>query len=166
MLNGRSLTEALDACPANLRPGTQALSFAVMRRLGLARQLREQLVPRRPAPWVDALLVSTLALACGTEYAPYTLVDQAVDAAKRKAQSAGGMVNAVLRRFLRERDSLIEQALQDPVARYNHPRWWIEQLKADWPRQWQALLDANQHAAPMMLRVNRAITMAPSSRKP
>lgn len=152
---GRSLTDALDACPAAARPGTQALSFAVMRRLGLARALRGVLVSRKPAPWVDGLLTSALALACGTEYPAHTLVDQAVDAAKRKARPASGMVNAVMRRFLRERDALIAQAQQDPQARWNHPQWWIERLQQDWPEHWMALLDANQHAAPMMLRVNR-----------
>lgn len=152
---GRSLTDALDACPPAVRPGTQALSFAVMRRLGLARRLRALLVPRAPAPWVDGLLLSALALACGTEYSPHTLVDQAVDAAKRQARPASGMVNAVLRRFLRERDALLAQAEQDEEARWNHPRWWINQLKQDWPDRWQALLQVNQHPGPMVLRVNR-----------
>lgn len=152
---GRSLTDALEACPPALRPGTQALSFAVMRRLGLARRLRALLVPRAPAPWVDGLLLSALALACGTEYSPHTLVDQAVDAAKRRAKPASGMVNAVLRRFLRERETLLAQAEQDPEARWNHPRWWIDQLKQDWPQHWQALLQANQQPGPMVLRANR-----------
>lgn len=155
VLAGRSLTEALDACPAAARPGTQALSFAVMRRLGLAQRLRALLVPRKPAPWVEALLLTSLALATGEEYTAHTLVDQAVDAAKRRAKPASGLVNAVLRRFLREQAELMTVAAQDPVARWNHPTWWIERLKADWPDHWQALLALNQQAAPMMLRVNR-----------
>lgn len=152
---GRSLTEALDACPPALRPGTQALSFAVMRRLGLARRLRALLVPKSPAPWVDGLLLSALALACGTEYSAHTLVDQAVDAAKRRAKPAAGLVNAVLRRFLRERDDLLPRAEQDDEARWNHPRWWIDQLRKDWPDHWQALLQVNQQPGPLVLRVNR-----------
>lgn len=155
VIAGRSLTEALESCPAGARPGTQALSFAVMRRLGLAQRLRALLVPRKPAPWVDALLLSSLALATGEEYTAHTLVDQAVDAAKRQARPASGLVNAVLRRFLREQEALIAQALQDPVARWNHPSWWIARLKTDWPDHWQTLLEINQKAAPMMLRVNR-----------
>lgn len=152
---GHSLTEALDACPAPARPGTQALSFAVMRRLGLAQRLRALLVPRKPAPWVDALLLSSLALAGGEEYTAHTLVDQAVDAAKRRARPASGLVNAVLRRYLREQADLLAQAGQDPVARWNHPAWWTNRLKSDWPTQWEALLQANQSAAPLVLRVNR-----------
>ena len=152
---GRSLTEALNACPGPARPGTQALSFAVMRQLGMARKLRGLLVSRQPEPWVDGLLITALALALGEQYTTHTLVDQAVDACKRRAKPASGMVNAVLRRFLREREALLAEAAKDPVARFNHPRWWIDRLKADWPEHWQALLESNQQAAPMMLRVNR-----------
>ena len=63
-------------------------------------------------------------------------------------------MNAVLRRFLRERDALVAQAERDPVARFRHPSWWVERLKADWPQHWAALLAANDRRAPMCLRVN------------
>ena len=151
---GQSLNDALAACSPAERPGVQALSFTVLRRLGLALALRQQLVPKKPTPWVDGLLLSALALACGDEYDAHTLVNQTVEAAKRKARAASGLVNAVMRRFLRERDDLTAQALRDPVAQYNHPAWWIKQLQKDWPDQWEAILQANQHAAPMTLRAN------------
>lgn len=152
---GRSLNDALAACPGPLRPGVQALSFAAMRRLGLARHLRARLVNRTPAPWVDALVLTALALACGDEYSEFTLVDQAVNAARRQAPQAAGMVNAVLRRFLREKADLLADAANDPVARWNHPAWWIARVKADWPDHWQAVLASGQEAGPMVLRVNR-----------
>lgn len=151
---GRSLTEALAACPSPARPGTQALSFAVMRRLGLARALVNHLVPKRPAPWVEALLLSATALACGDEYPAHTLVDQAVQAARRKTGPASGLVNAVLRRLVREGPALREAVATSPQARWNHPTWWIERLRQDWPTQADHLLEANQHAGPMFLRVN------------
>ena len=152
---GQSLTDALAARPPHERPGAQALSFAVLRRLGTAQALRQQLVPKAPQPWVDALLLSALALALGTEYNAHTLVDQAVDAAKRRARPASGMVNAVLRRFLRERDALLSTLANDPVATFNHPAWWIDRLRQDWPTHWQAILMANQEQPPMTLRANR-----------
>ena len=154
VLQGQSLNDALAARPGSERPGVQALSFAVLRRLGTAQALRAILVPKKPAPWVDGLLLSALALACGTEYSEHTLVDQTVEAAKRKARQASGLVNAVMRRFLRERQALMAEIESDPVAHFNHPQWWISRLKHDWPEQWQALLQANQEAAPMALRVN------------
>ncbi len=151
---GQSLNEALAACKPAARPGAQALSFAVLRRLGTAQALRHQLVPKNPAPWVDALLLSALALACGTEYDAHTLVDQAVEAAKKQARPASGLINAVLRRFLRERDGLLAHIESDPVASFNHPAWWIKKLQKDWPEQWQAILMANQEQPPMTLRAN------------
>ncbi|TAK97964.1 MAG: 16S rRNA (cytosine(967)-C(5))-methyltransferase RsmB [Aquabacterium sp.] len=152
---GQSLTDVLAARAPQERPGVQALSFAALRRLGTAEALRKKLVPKAPQAWVDALLLSSLALACGTEYNEHTLVDQAVEAAKRRARQASGMVNAVLRRFLRERGDLLASIDQDLVASFNHPAWWIKRLKQDWPDHWQAILMANQEQPPMTLRVNQ-----------
>jgi len=158
---GQSLTEALERCPAPARPGAQALSFHALRWLGGAQAVRAKLVPKAPPPAVDALLLTALALlwpGSGTPYAEHTLVDQAVVAAKQR----GGFVNAVLRRFLREREALLAALQDDPVARFNHPRWWIEHLQRDWPARWQAVLAADQQRAPMTLRVNRRHGSAPA----
>lgn len=154
---GQSLNEALAATPAPERPGTQALTFTVMRRMGLAQALRQKLVPKAPHPWVDALLISALALIDEGSYDAHTLVDQAVQACKKKpkvGQAASGLVNAVLRRFLRERAELIASLADDEVARHNHPGWWIRRLKKDWPDHWQAILAADQAQPPLTLRAN------------
>jgi len=154
---GRSLTDLLAACPAPLRPGTQALSFLVLRRLGAAQALRGMLAPRTPPPAVEALLLSALALLWPDDappYADHTLVDQAVTAARKRAPQSASFLNAVLRRFIRERDTLVAAALKQPIARWNHPQWWIDRLKADWPGQWQGVLAAAQERPPMCLRVN------------
>nr|WP_283254428.1 16S rRNA (cytosine(967)-C(5))-methyltransferase RsmB [Ramlibacter paludis] len=156
---GESATPALARVPSELRPAAQALSFHVLRNLGRAEALRKQLAKRPPPPAADALLCTALALAWqeeGAPYPPFTLVDQAVEAAKRapetKAQQA--FINACLRRFLREREALVAATDKDPVARWNHPKWWIERLKKDHPRAWEQILEANNAAAPMTLRVN------------
>ncbi|WP_418318099.1 16S rRNA (cytosine(967)-C(5))-methyltransferase RsmB [Piscinibacter sakaiensis] len=170
---GRSLNDVLAACPAPARPGVQALGFEVLRRLGTALALRRLLAPKTPPPAVDALLLTAIALllpqpADGAAappgdpaddgrpvYAPHTLVDQAVQAARQKKAASAGFVNAVLRRFVREREQLLSQVDADPQARHNHPPWWIERLRSDWPQHWQALLDANNRRPPLVLRVNR-----------
>ena len=154
---GQSLTAALAACPAAARPGTQALSFHALRWLGAAQALRTLLAPKLPPPKVDALLLTALALLWPEARAPYaehTLVDQAVDAARQRTKQSASFVNAVLRRFLRERDALVAAALRDPLARFNHPGWWVDRLKADWPAEWQAILAADNQRPPMTLRVN------------
>jgi 16S rRNA (cytosine967-C5)-methyltransferase len=45
-------------------------------------------------------------------------------------------------------------AEQQPVGAFNHPLWWIERMKHDWPAQWQALLREANRRPPMTLRVN------------
>ena len=154
---GESLTTALARCPSPARPGAQALSFHALRWLGAAQVLRAQLAPKAPPPPVDALLLTALALlwpAAPTRYTEHTLVDQTVQAARKRSNASAGFVNAVLRRFLREREALVAAALLDPLARFNHPPWWTERLRRDWPEQWQQVLDADNEQAPMTLRVN------------
>jgi 16S rRNA (cytosine967-C5)-methyltransferase len=160
--SGRSLTDWLAACPAPARPGTQALAFTVLRRWGSARAAREQLAPRSPPPAVDALLTSALALLWPLSpaegpapYPDHTLVDQAVTAARHKVPAAAGFVNAVLRRFIRERAAVAERAGHSVAGAWNHPDWWVQRLRHDWPAQWQALLAQAQTHPPMSLRVNR-----------
>jgi 16S rRNA (cytosine967-C5)-methyltransferase len=156
---GHSGTAAMEAVAGPLRPGVQALAFHVWRNLGRAQALRKQLAPRSPPPAVDALLCTALALAWSDEGAPYdafTLVNQAVEAAKRNPATRvqGNFVNACLRRFLRERDSLVALTSADPVAEWNHPQWWIERVQKDHPQHWQQLLRAANAQAPMTLRPN------------
>jgi len=161
---GRSLTELLAKCPAELRPATQSLSFHVLRRLGSAEAVRAILAPKSPPPKVEGLLLSALALLWDAgpgqppaPYADHTVVDQAVSAVRKRLPASAGFVNAVLRRFLRERTALQVQVglgANGAVAMYNHPLWWIERLQADWPEAWAALLLANNQHPPMTLRVN------------
>ena len=135
----------------------QALAFHVMRWQGGATEARKVMAPKTPPPNVDALLITALALLWPVPEPPYsehTLVDQAVHAANFRTPAAAGFINAVLRRFLREREALVEQARHAPVGAYNHPAWWIERIRHDWPGQWQALLAAANEHPPMTLRVN------------
>ena len=156
---GRSLTDLLAKVPADLRPGTQALAFTALRRLGAAEAARQQLAPKVPPPRVDSLLLVALALLWPEAgqppaYTDHTLVDQAVHAAKQRAPASANFINAVLRRFLREREAVMAAARRSPLGAFNHPAWWIEKLKQDWPTQWQAILAANNRPPPMTLRVH------------
>jgi len=156
---GTSGSAALESVPPALRPGVQALSFQVWRNLGRAQALCQRLAARTPAPPVRALICVALALTWDDTQSPYdahTLVNQAVEAAKRSlaTRAQAGFVNACLRRFLRERDALVLASSQDPVALWNHPAWWIARLQHDHPQQWQQLLRAANRHPPLALRVN------------
>ena len=157
--SGRSMTAALEDIDSAIRPGVQALGFHALRQLGRAEALRQQLASRPPPPEADALLCVALALVWQEEEAPYTphtLVDQAVEAAKRSEDTRhqASFINGCLRRFPRERDVLVAKTEKSPQAVWNHPQWWIDRVRKDYPDRWQAILRANNARAPLILRIN------------
>lgn len=156
--SGQSTTRVLPDVDQALRPGVQSQLFTVLRHLGRAQALRQQLARKAPPPLPDALLCTALALACApdTVYEAYVLVDQAVEAAKRSPamRPQANFINACLRRYLRETAALHAATDHDPVARWNHPQWWIDALRRDHPQQWESILQANNRHPPMSLRIN------------
>lgn len=68
---------------------------------------------------------------------------------------AKGLVNAVLRQFLRQRTTLLPSLQNDIALRSSHPDWLVEVLRHDWPEHYQTILEANNQPAPLTLRVNR-----------
>lgn len=163
---GVSARASLDVTTSELRAGTQALAFQVLRNLGRAEALCKLLAKRAPPPEVHALLCSVLALAwqdADNPFDNFTLVNQAVEAAKRNPmlKAKAGFVNACLRRFLRDRDALVGQTGKEPSAIWNHPAWWIQQLQKEQPEHWQSIFSANNQHAPLTLRVNqKRVTVA------
>ncbi|AVG42504.1 16S rRNA (cytosine(967)-C(5))-methyltransferase RsmB [Achromobacter insolitus] len=168
VLDGRSLTDALADVESSLRPATQALSFHAMRYLGWADAVGREMVQRYPSVLFESLLLVALtllkeegeaasALPGMPVYAAHTVVDQAVTAASRTRGLASykGMLNACLRRFLRERAALGAAVADSPEAQWNHPGWWVKQLSVAYPQQWREILAAANLPAPLTLRVNR-----------
>ena len=166
--SGRSLTDALARQRPDVRPGAQALAFYAMRHWGYASALRALLVERAPSnPVLLGLLGLSLCLldvamqgeerdADAPSYSAHTLVDQSVSAAQseRSLLPFKGLVNAVLRRFQRERDTLLARIAGDDAARYNHPAWWVDALRRDYPGQWEQLLQVDNAHPPLTLRIN------------
>lgn len=67
---------------------------------------------------------------------------------------AVGLINALLRRFLREREGWLAR-LDGQAEKYAHPDWLLKRFQQDWPDDWQAICAQNNQAAPLWLRVNR-----------
>jgi len=160
---GTALPAALAAAHARWplepasRPAVQDIAYGAVRDLGRCLALARALNAREPAPALAALQAAALAtLLAPARRHEAVVVDQAVAAARLDASTAAGapFLNATLRRFLRERDALVDAAGRDPQARWNAPRWWIDALRADHPRHWQAILQAGNAPPPMTLRVN------------
>lgn len=90
---------------------------------------------------------------------PHAAVSATVDAVGLIGQArASPLVNAVLRRYQREHEALALEQERSPEARYAHPAWLIEAIRADWPDAWRAVLEANNAPPPLWLRVNLART--------
>ena len=165
--DGRTLEDALGElnATADERPAVQSLAFGTVRWFVELEACLGLLASRPPAqldPRVRALaLVGLFQLAHG-ETPAHAAVAETVEAARVLGQPrAAGLVNAVLRRFLRERDGILAAVRQDPAVRYAHPAWLVEALRRDWPGRHEALLDAANAHPPMWLRVNARRTDAP-----
>jgi 16S rRNA (cytosine967-C5)-methyltransferase len=160
---GQSLAALGDDASAGLperdRPLLKALLMATLRwhhrldwQLG---QLLERPLKREDA-LLGALLRVGLAQIQDLRIPDHAAVSATVNASRELGlERASGLVNAVLRRYLRERGALGERALGSPVARYSHPPWLIAALERDWPDRWREILDRGNELPPFWLRVNR-----------
>lgn len=163
VLGGRSLDAVLPALrederlSSRQRAQIQDLSFGTLRHLGFLDALLAALVdrPLREETLACLLRIALYQLAF-THAAPHTVVDQAVRAAVRLRQAAAkGLVNAVLRNFLRTQGALTAKARHTEEGRYSYPGWWIERVRLQHPAQYGAILEAGNLHPPMTLRVNR-----------
>jgi 16S rRNA (cytosine967-C5)-methyltransferase len=164
VLAGANLRDALaqvdDGDPSRGRALVQELSYGTLRRLGTLDAIAARLV-RKPMP--DPLLRSLVDVALyqldETRAPAFAVVDRAVAAAGELVRpGAKGLVNAILRRYLRERASLHASVRRDDVARWSYPKWWIDRVRRDQPAHWEAILDAGNARPPLTLRVNCRVT--------
>ncbi len=137
----------------------QELAYGTLRHWGELDALVRRLASK---PFSDPLLGPLTAVALyqldHTRAPAFAIVDRAVAAAAELARPAAkGVVNAMLRRYLREREALRAAVRSDPVARYSYPAWWITRIEAQYGDLAPALLDAGNERPPLALRVNRRV---------
>jgi 16S rRNA (cytosine967-C5)-methyltransferase len=155
---GRSFEAAFERTPlaATLRAATRAVALGTLRwYLQLAPVAALLLQGRRLVPALHALLIAALhQLEYSRNPVPAT-VSSAVDATRRLRQPrAAAMINALLRRYLRERDALQSQFPADGAAATAHPDWLLTMLRAAYPERWRQIVAANNAHPPMTLRVD------------
>ena len=164
VLEGANLRDALadvdDGTPLRGRTLVQELAYGTLRHWGTLDAIACKLVRK---PMADPLLRSLVAVALyqldHTRAPAFAVVDRAVFAAGTLVRpGAKALVNALLRRYLRERPALREAVAGDDVARWSHPKWWIDRVRRDFPADWQAILEAGNQRPPLTLRVNRCVT--------
>ncbi|NGP53466.1 16S rRNA (cytosine(967)-C(5))-methyltransferase RsmB [Thioalkalivibrio sp. XN8] len=161
---GHSLDEHLGAAVAGLSGPDRALATQLAYgtlRLYPRLERWSGLLLARPLPAREAEVRALLALGLYQLEASRVPDHAAVAATVEAARSLGrarhaGLLNACLRRWLRERDTLKARVARDPEVIHAHPRWLLDALARDWPRDWEAVVAANNQQAPMWLRVNAA----------
>ncbi|MDQ3186190.1 MAG: 16S rRNA (cytosine(967)-C(5))-methyltransferase RsmB [Pseudomonadota bacterium] len=165
VLAGASLTGVLQDCwrthadlSGQQRGAIQDLSYGVLRFYGQLDALLGLLL-NKPL-WDQNLRCLLLVGLYQLEYSKtsvHAVVDNAVSASLglKASKGAQGLVNAILRNFIRQRATLLERAAESEVGRYSHPQWWIDKLHMQYPQGYQAVLEAGNQRPPMTLRVNR-----------
>lgn len=162
--NGASLNSVIKPVLQQLapesRPTAQAIIYESVRKSALTYFFLTKLCKNRPTPAVESLLESALAALYLQRYADFTIVSETVNAAKivPTTRSASGFVNAVLRRFLREKDTLMKEAEKHPEVRYNAPTWWISRMRETHHERADGILELGTKHPPMTLRINRRLT--------
>ncbi|HME40629.1 MAG TPA: 16S rRNA (cytosine(967)-C(5))-methyltransferase RsmB [Steroidobacteraceae bacterium] len=153
-----ALKDALAAADPKLAPSVRSLSYGAVRGYYRHEAILSRLLstPVRSLDFLVRALLSVALYEIEDEKTPqYAVVDAAVDTAKlTDATRAAGLINAVLRRYLRERQALDADIARNPATRHAAPVWLADRLRADWPVRWTQLLAAGDSQAPMWLRVN------------
>jgi 16S rRNA (cytosine967-C5)-methyltransferase len=163
LVGGRTLDRAFDSILDIERPARdiaeiKALSFGALRwhhrhRLIIARLLKRPL--RKRDAVLEALLSVGLFQLTHSRQPSYAVVSATVEASRdlKRAQAAG-LINAALRRFEREREDLLAGVLAQDEGRFSHPQWFIDRVRNDWPKHWQAILNGGLEHPPLWIRVN------------
>jgi 16S rRNA (cytosine967-C5)-methyltransferase len=163
-LRGASLRDVMERYAPRLNdPRDRALLMALLRegarwwlRFDAAIDGLLEKSLRHKDPAIHALLVLGLVQLEILELQDYAAVAATVEAVRAlQRPQLAGLVNAVLRRWQRERESLTARLDAKPQTRHAHPAWLATALHSDWPEQADAVMAADNREPPLMLRVNR-----------
>jgi 16S rRNA (cytosine967-C5)-methyltransferase len=162
--DGQSLTTALD-CPSFTfdspkdKAFVQAISYGVCRQYHRLDFILSQLLdkPLKDAE-IKALALVGLYQLSFMRVKSHAAVSETVSAIPKKKQWAKGLLNALLRRYLREQETLEAQANQHHSAAVSHPDWLIQRLEHDWAEYAAQIFHENNQQPPLVLRVNLART--------
>ena len=163
MLAGAHLDESIDhhtrELPSASAKAVRNMAYDATRQQGLLAWLGERFNRRQPPPLLAALQALGMAQLIDARRPVPVIIDQTVRAVGKLPEGAAhpgaaGFINATLRRFARERASLMAEPLPDE-ARFNHPGWWVAKVRKLWPDRWQEILTASLSRAPLSLRANR-----------
>jgi len=162
-MSGRNLNQVLSEVMSTLpelssqqRGALQDLSYGTLRFYGQLDKVLDALLSK---PIQDTqiryLLLVALYQLQYSKAAQYAVVDFAVNAVRKRNPAASGLVNAILRNFLRKKNALLDEAARSEVGRYSYPQWWINEIKSLYGEHAEDILLAGNQHPPMTLRVNQ-----------
>ena len=159
---GRSLSavlpDILAQATARDRALVQELSYGVLRwhpRLEAMLALLLQKPLKERDGDLQALLLAGLYQLAWLSLAPHGIVHDSVEATRQLDKDwAGKLVNAVLRNFQRQRETIEARVDDTEAGRHAHPSWLLRRYRQDWPAYWEAIATAGNQRPPMSLRVN------------
>lgn len=164
LVDGRNLNQVLDESlrrksvwtPAQ-RAALQDLSYGTLRFYGQLNAVLNLLLHKHMTDSrITYLLLVALYQLQYSKAAQHAVVDHAVRSADILNPKIRGLVNAILRNFLRNGADLLAQAALKPEGRYSHPEWWVDELVSQYgEKAAAAILDAGNGHPPMTLRVNQ-----------
>jgi 16S rRNA (cytosine967-C5)-methyltransferase len=166
---GQSLTRVLarphPALPVSEQALVQEMVYGALRVLPRLDALLKRLLnrPLKPSDHdVEALILIGLYQLLAMNTAAHAAVSVTVEACRLLGKPAlAALVNALLRRFLRERETLLTEIELEPAARWLFPDWLLARVQTDWPADWEQIIDASNARPPMALRINR-LCIAPA----
>lgn len=159
---GRSLSDELPLQISKIDPKDKALlqecCYGVLRVLP---ELEHEVRSLMDKPLVGKQRVAHFLLLVGLYQLKYMRIPDHACVAETvaacpalKCNHLKGLVNAILRNFLRKKANEDNSTLPDAI-KYNHPGWFIKKLQIGYPNDWERILAANQIKPPMWIRVNR-----------
>jgi 16S rRNA (cytosine967-C5)-methyltransferase len=161
--DGQSLTTALEPVLKTIESQkdqafVQAICYGVCRQYHRLDFILNQLIdkPLKDTE-IKALILVGLYQIAFMRVKPHAAVSETVLAANKKPW-AKSLVNALLRRYLREQDALENLANSITTAAVSHPDWLIQRVTQDWSESAAQVLHENNQPPPMVLRVNLART--------
>jgi 16S rRNA (cytosine967-C5)-methyltransferase len=162
MEDGRNLNQVLDESlrrksvwTPSQRAALQDLSYGTLRFYGQLNAVLDLLLHKHMTDHrITYLLLVSLYQLQYSKAAQHAVVDHAVRSADILNPKIRGLVNAILRNFLRNQNEVLEQAALKPEGRYSHPVWWIDELKSQYGERAESVLEAGNGHPPMTLRVN------------
>lgn len=162
----KNLSKLLSQQPTNIIEArdwafVQQLCYGVARWYYQLKFIADKLLQKKPTEKdrdIFVLILIGLYQLLHLQIKPHAALNETVNAARElKKDWAVGLINGVLRNFLRRQEELLKLANHDEEAKYSHPQWLINEIKANWSAQYHDIIQQNNEHPPMGLRVNQRI---------